>query len=492
MPTDMEMFLDKEREKARRNRIKNRPIVFMTYVMVLTFLSMFGYVVYFVLTKSDSIVANSSNKRQDSFSKFVQRGDIITSDDVVIATSETDEEGNETRVYPYGGLFAHTVGYNDYGRSGIELAYNFDLMRSHVNVVEKVGNDLADKKNPGDTIVTTLNYKLQNAAAEAIGDMNGAAVVLDVDTGDILTMYSSPTYDPNEIDYVWDEIHSEEGSESTVLLNRATQGLYAPGSTFKVVTSIEFLKEHPDYENYNYECLGEATFGDVDISCSHGNVHGEVGLTESLAYSCNTSFANIGVNEIDMDKLHDTAETLLFNKELPFDACEYNQSEFVMDGSTDRNMIPQTVIGQGDTLITPLHNAMIMQAIANGGVMMRPRLVSEIDNADGVKLSSTRTRAYGTVVDPELTKILVPMLHEVCNYGTAAQNMSDKEYTVAGKTGTAEYDNNGNCNSWFVGFSNVENPDIVVSVVVEDYTTYEISGAYVASKILDAYYTNNE
>ena len=123
---------------------------------------------------------------------------------------------------------------------------------------------------------------------------------------------------------------------------------------------------------------------------------------------------------------------------------------------------------------------------------MQPRLVSEIDNADGVKMSSTKPRSYGTVVDPEITKILVPMLHEVCNYGTAARNMSDKDYTVAGKTGTAEYDNNGNCNSWFVGFSNVDNPDVVVSVVVEDYNTYEISGAYVASKILDAYYTNIE
>ena len=489
----MEMFLDKEREKARRNRIKNRPIVLMTYVMVLTFLSMFGYIVYFVMTKADTVVANSANNRQDSFSKFVTRGDIITSDDVVIATSETDEEGNEIRVYPYGGLFAHTVGYNGYGRSGIELAYNFDLMRSHVNVVEKVGNDLADKKNPGDTIVTTLDYDLQNAAAEAMDGVNGAAVVLDAQTGDILAMYSSPTYDPNEMDYVWDEVHSEEGSDSTVLLNRATQGLYAPGSTFKVVTTIEYLMEHPnDYEDYRHECIGEDIFNNVTISCSGGNVHGELNLTESLAYSCNTSFANIGVNEIDMDKLHDTAERLLFNEKLPFDACEYNQSEFVLDGKTDKTMIPQTVIGQGDTLITPLHNAMIMQAIANGGVMMQPRLVSEIDNADGVKMSSTKPRSYGTVVDPEITKILVPMLHEVCNYGTAARNMSDKDYTVAGKTGTAEYDNNGNCNSWFVGFSNVDNPDVVVSVVVEDYNTYEISGAYVASKILDAYYTNIE
>ena len=487
---NMQEFMEREREKAKRNRIKNRPIVLMTYVMVLTFLAMFGYVIYFVATKSDTIVANSANKRQDSFDKFVKRGDIVTSDDVVVATSLYDDEGNEYRNYPYGGLFAHTVGYNSYGRAGIELAYNFDLMRSHVNVVQKLGNDLANNKNPGDTIVTTLNYGLQSAAAEAMGDVKGAAVVMDASTGDILVMYSSPTFDPNYMDYVWETVHSDEGSESTVLLNRCTQGMYAPGSTFKVLTAIEYLKEHPDYEDYTHTCYGEDIFNNVSIRCSNSTAHGDLDLAGSLAESCNTSFANIGVNEINMNKLHDTAEKFLFNKSLPYEAGEYNKSEFVLDGSSDTTMIPQTVIGQGDTLITPLHNAMIMQSIANGGVMMRPRLVSEIDNADGVTMSTTKPKAYGTVVDPEITREIIPMLKQVCTEGTASSYMAEKEYSVAGKTGTAEYDNNGNCNSWFVGFSNVEDPDIVVSVIVEDYTTNQTSGTYVASKILDAYYTN--
>ena len=487
---NMQEFMEREREKAKRNRIKNRPIVLMTYVMVLTFLAMFGYVIYFVATKSDTIVANSANKRQDSFDKFVKRGDIVTSDDVVVATSLYDDEGNEYRNYPYGGLFAHTVGYNSYGRAGIELAYNFDLMRSHVNVVQKLGNDLANNKNPGDTIVTTLNYGLQSAAAEAMGDVKGAAVVMDASTGDILVMYSSPTFDPNYMDYVWETVHSDEGSESTVLLNRCTQGMYAPGSTFKVLTAIEYLKEHPDYEDYTHTCYGEDIFNNVSIRCSNSTAHGDLDLAGSLAESCNTSFANIGVNEINMNKLHDTAENFLFNKSLPYEAGEYNKSEFVLDGSSDTTMIPQTVIGQGDTLITPLHNAMIMQSIANGGVMMRPRLVSEIDNADGVTMSTTKPKAYGTVVDPEITREIIPMLKQVCTEGTASSYMAEREYSVAGKTGTAEYDNNGNCNSWFVGFSNVEDPDIVVSVIVEDYTTNQTSGTYVASKIMDAYYTN--
>lgn len=484
----LKALMDKEREKNKKNKIKNRPIVFMTYVMVLVFISMFGYIIWYVFKNADSIVANTANKRQDSFVKFVCRGDIITSDDVVVATTKTDEDGNETRVYPYGSLFAHTVGYNSYGRAGLELSENFDLMRSHVNVVSKVYNDLNGDKNPGDTIVTTLDYKLQNAAAEALGGANGAVVVLEASTGKIRAMYSSPTFDPNDIDNVWDTVHSEEGSTSTVLLNRATQGLYAPGSTFKVVTAMEYIKEHPDYENYYHICNGTDIFNSVSIRCSNSTAHGELDLKGSLAHSCNTSFANIGCNELDMDKLNKFAEELLYNGNLPYDG-DYSKSQFKLDGDSDKSAIPQTVIGQGDTLVTPLHNALIMQAIANGGTMMRPMMVEELQNADGISLKKEKPKAYGSVIDPEVTKAIIPMLQEVATSGTASQYMAGKPYTVAGKTGTAEYDNNGNCNSWFVGFTNVDDPDIVVSVVVEDYTTNQTSGTYVASRVMDAYYS---
>ena len=201
--------------------------------------------------------------------------------------------------------------------------------------------------------------------------------------------------------------------------------------------------------------------------------------------------ANIGINEIDMDSLRDFTEKLLFNEKLPFSG-DYNESVFVMDGKSDKSLIAQTVIGQADTLVTPLHNALIMQTIANGGVMMKPQLVSCIKDSDGNVISETKPKAYNTIISTDIVKGIIPMLHEVCLSGTAARFMADKPYSVAGKTGTAEYDNNGNCNSWFVGFSNIDDPDIVVSVIVEDYTTNQTSGTYVASMIMDAYYYNNQ
>lgn len=488
MSPKMQEFLDREREKNKKNRIKNKPIVFMTYVMVLTFIAMFSYLIYFMVKDSEKVVANTSNKRQDSFVKFVKRGDIVSSDGEVLATTEVDEEGNEIRRYPYEGLFAHTVGYNSYGRAGLELSENFDLMRSHVNVMSKVSNDLGDDKNPGDTVVTTLNLKMQQAAAEGLGSAKGAVVALDASTGKILVMYSSPTFNPNDIDNVWASVHSEEGSSSTVLLNRATQGLYAPGSTFKVITAMEYIKEHPDYESYTHNCGGSDIFNSVSIRCSNNNAHGELDLKGSLARSCNTSFANIGVNEIDPDKLNGMANSLLYNGKLPYDG-DYSKSQFLLTGDSNPSEIPQTVIGQGDTLVTPLHNALIMQAIANGGTMMRPMMVERLENADGAVLHTNKPKAYGKVLEPDLTQKIIPMLQEVCISGTASEYMAGKPYSVAGKTGTAEYDNNGNCNSWFVGFTNVESPDIVVSVVVEDYTTNQISGTSVASRVMDAYYS---
>ncbi len=486
----MKAFLEREKDRAKKNRIKNRPIVFMTYVMVLTFMALFGYLIYFTAHDSDKVVANAANKRQDSFADFITRGKIVSGDGVVLAETVKDNSGNEFRKYPYGGMFAHTVGYNSYGRAGLELEYNFELMRSHVNIVSKVSNDLHDEKNPGDKLKTTLNYGLTEAAVNAMGGAKGAVVVLDAETSDVLVMYSSPTFDPNDIDNVWASVHSESGSSSTVLLNRATQGLYAPGSTFKVITTLEYLREHSDYESYSHVCNGSDIFNSVSIRCSNNAAHGSLDLKNSLAKSCNTSFANIGANEISIGKLRILTEQLLYNEKLPYDG-NYSKSQFKLTKNSDISEIPQTVIGQGDTLVTPLHNALIMQTIANNGVMMKPRMVTEICNDDDGTIKKYGTKSCGQILDKDLCQEIIPMLEEVCKSGTAAEYMSGKTYSVAGKTGTAEYDNNGNCNSWFVGFTNVNDPDIVVSVIVEDYTSNHISGTSVASRIMDKYYEIN-
>ncbi len=484
--TELEHFLKREEEIKEKLKIKNKPIITMTYLMVLVFLALFAHLIYFMVHDSKKLIADSHNSRQDYYAKYIRRGDIVSADGKVLATTTVDEDGNETREYPYKDVFAHVIGYNEYGRSGIELQYNFQLLTSNVNVIKQLKNDVKNNKNPGDTVCTTLDSRLQQAAYDALGDAQGAVVVLDPSTGKILAFVSKPSYDPNNIEEVWDYIHSEEGSESTIMLNRASQGLYAPGSTFKIVTALEYIRENPNYKNYSYECEGTDIFKGVEISCANDHVHGTIDLKDSVAYSCNTSFANIGLT-LDKESYRKTAEDLLYNKDLPVD-IDHSNSSFKIDKNSDDSIIPQTAIGQGDTAITPLHNAMIMSAIANGGVLKKPYLVDSIKNSDGVTVEKMKSPGTMTLMSAKESAILIEMLEAVCDYGTAESYFEYKDYDVAGKTGTAEYDNNGNCNSWFVGFSGGEDPDIVVSVIVEDYTENQTSGSYVAMCVFDAYY----
>ena len=300
-------------------------------------------------------------------------------------------------------------------------------------------------------------------------------------------MVSKPDFDPNDIENVWSYLQTEEGSESTILLNRATQGLYAPGSTFKVVSLLEFMRENPTtYDSYRFHCDGTSTFSGVTISCSNNNVHGDLSLADALAYSCNVSFATIG-ETLDKASYRSTAEELLFNKDLPYDGT-YNSSQFEINANSTDDEIPQTAIGQGNTKITPLHNAMIMSAIANDGVLMKPYTIDSIENDDGATIRTFRSKQAATLMSADEANALTEYMKGVCEYGTGSGYFSGLSYQVAGKTGTAEFDNEGNCNSWFVGFSNPDNPDIVVCAIAEQSNVTGVTGAWVAKQVFDAYY----
>lgn len=457
----------------------------LTYVFAFIFLGMIIYLAKFMIADSSTVIANSYNKRQDHLAERVIRGDIMSSDGHVLATTNVAEDGNEYRYYPNGNMFAHVVGFSTYGRSGLELSSNYYLLTSNANIVERVRNSVYDEKNMGDTVVTTLDYNLQSTAYNAMGYAKGAVVVMEPDTGKILAMVSKPDFDPNSIDVIWDSITDETASDKTILLNRAAQGLYPPGSTFKVLTSLEYMRENKDWEHYSYECQGETVVNNVAIHCYNNTVHGTVSLADSVAFSCNTSFSNLGAS-LDMDAFHSLCETFLFNKDLPYSGLS-NKSSYVLNGKSDPSQIPQTVIGQGDTLISPLHNAMIMSTIANGGIMMKPYMLDHIENYNGDQVRSYSPSAYKRLMTVKETQDMTELLCGVVDYGTGYV-LNTSAYSVAGKTGTAEYNEKGESHSWFVGFSNIENPDIVVSVVIEEADVSGVRAVNVAKQIFDAYY----
>lgn len=474
----------REEQERKKNDKRNVPVLVITYFVVFIFIGMMASLIKYVVKDAETTIANSYNKRQSLYAQTVIKGKILSSDNEVLAETQVDEDGNETRYYPYANMFAHAVGYDTNGQAGMEMVSNYYLLTSNQSIVYRVYHALTEKKNMGNNVVSTLNYKLQSTAYDALGSNDGAVIAIEPDTGKILTMVSKPDFDPNNISQV---IEETQNTDSSCLLNRATQGLYPPGSTFKVLTALEYVRENPAYNSYSYECTGEDEFDGVSIHCYNDKVHGLVDLEHSLAYSCNTSFSNIG-STLNMDSLRSLCEAFLYNKELPYDGYS-SKSSFVMNSKKESYLIPQTVIGQGDTLVTPLHNALIMCTIANGGVLMKPYMIDRIESCDGDVVKRFSKKVYGKIIDSSEAGLLTELMSGVTEYGTASSYFADASYTIAGKTGTAEFNENKDSHSWFVGFSNVDNPDLVVCVIVENASTTGASASSIARTIFDAYYS---
>ena len=441
-----------------------------------------GYVTYFQVARSRDIIRSPYNARQDSYADRVVRGKILDKDGNVLAKTNVSDDGTETREYPYGNMFAHVLGYSVQGKSGLESVENFELLTSNAFFLEKIKNEFQDKKNMGDSVVTTLNLELQEAAYDALGNYKGAVVVMEPSTGKILAMVSKPDFDPNTVAENWDFLNTDQDS---VLLNRATQGQYAPGSTFKVVTALEYMRENPDYENYGYNCTGAIEKDGVTIRCYNGHVHGQVGFQDSLAYSCNTSFSNISLS-LDIKNFRETSKELLFNSKLP-SVLPYSKSSFSLEpgaGSADKMM---TAMGQGKTQVSPYHMALITSAIANGGILMKPYLVDSVTNYTGAVIDKNKPEKYKSLMTSEEAAELKQYMSAVVDYGTASV-LSGQSYTAAGKTGTAEYSSDKEKDhSWFIGLTNVDNPELAISVIIEssDGTAKAVD---VAKQVFDAYY----
>ena len=447
------------------------------------FLALMGYIVYFNAVQSKEIINSPYNVRLDSMTDRVVRGSILDKDGQVLAETRVAEDGTETRYYPFGDLYAHVVGYDSYGKSGLESTENFDLLTSNAFFIERLVNTVKEEKNIGDNIITTLDTELQKAAYDALGYYKGAVVVMEASTGKVLAMVSKPTFNPNTLYKNWSSLSSSENAE---LLNRATQGVYAPGSVFKIVTALEYMRENSDYDNYNYNCEGEINHKDTIIHCANSTVHGEETLKSAFANSCNSAFCDIGLS-LNISRYRDTAKDLLFNTKLPA-LLPSSQSKFQLDKKSEDYEIMMTAMGQGKTQVSPYHMTLVSAAIANGGVLMKPYLVDEVVNYTGTSISKNYPEKYKRLMTTEEASVLKEYMTEVVTNGTGV-SLSWENYTVAGKTGTAEYSSDKTkSHSWFTGFSNVDNPELVITVIVESADNSGMSAVTVAKRILNAYY----
>ncbi len=455
------------------------------YFFVGIFLIMTAYFAYYVQIKAPDTINSSYNMRQTNLAKKVIRGKIFAANGDILAEQAINSEGAEVRYYPYKEIFAQAVGYSTHGASGVESIANIALLTSDSPIDERLQKEMAGVRNYGDDIYTTFDVNLQKTAVEALGVYKGAIVVLDAKTGAILAMVSKPDYDPNTVSENWAQVASD--TDNSPLINRTVQGLYPPGSAFKTVTLLEYLKEHSDsYEDYSYNCSGSITYDDVTISCYHGSVHGSEDLLGSFAKSCNCSFANIGLN-LNLKKYAATCKKLLFNQELPVD-YSYSKSSFSLSSSSDTEEIMQSAIGQGKTLMTPMHMALLTEAIANDGMMMRSYVITKQTNYLGDLIKSYEPEEYKRIMTEEEAEIVQKFMKEVVKTGTG-RKLNGLSYAVAGKTGSAEFGTvKGNSHAWFTGYSNPEDPDIVVTVIVEGAGSGSDYAVPMAKRIFDAYY----
>ena len=472
--------------KANQNPKANRHLLMLTYGVVLLFVGLGVYFGYFLLVGSDNVINNSYNARLDSFADRVVRGEIYSSDGRVLARTEVDGEGKETRIYPYDSLFAHVVGYSINGKTGLESLSNFYLLTSHVNMIEQVVNELSDLKNPGDSVFSTLDVDLQKAAYDALGKRKGAVIVMEPDTGKILAMVSKPDYNPNTLAADWSTLTAEENMTGQ-LLNRATQGLYPPGSTFKLVTALEYMRENPsNYRDYTFDCNGVYKNGEYTIRCYHQTAHGHQNLEQAFANSCNGAFSSLGL-QLDLNRLKNTADQLLFNSDLPLPIAG-SKSSYSMGSGADTWQILQTAIGQGQTQITPIHNAMIVAAIANGGTLMKPYLIDHVENAGGDVIKKFMPQSYGNLMTAVEASDLTGFMRDVVTEGTGSALRTDA-YTVAGKTGSAEFEKGKETHAWFVGFAPAEHPKVVISVIAEESGSGGQTAAPIARTLFDLYFS---
>ena len=352
------------------------------------------------------------------------------------------------------------------------------------------------QENKGATIETSIDPKIQQAAYNGLANNDGAAVAIEVKTGRILAMASTPSYDPNQLaSHDTSEANGNYSTlsqnESNPMLNRVTSQLYPPGSTFKTVVAAAAL-ETGEYQTdteipagSSYTLPGTATQLTNAVSQADGS-DGKITLEDAMAYSSNTAFAQLGVALGD-EKVSSMAEKLGFDNPIAVDGSESTgtpwvsvASNFPTDASDDKLALAS--IGQGDTVATPLQNALVAAAVANGGKVMRPTLVDCVRSSDLSVISQTKPRVMSRAFSSDTAGKLTQMMEAVV--AKENQNLAIDGVRVAAKTGTAQIgDGNTSIDGWVIGFAPADDPKIAVAVVVHNVDLY---GSFAAGPIMKA------
>ncbi len=434
-------------------------LLIVVLILNLTWLQVFN---------NNDITANPANPRRLVEEYGIQRGRILTSDGVLLAESnETTGAIRYQRNYPLGGLYDDVVGYDSpqLGRTGIEEQYNDYLLAK--SRVQSTLQRLTRTDKEGYDVTLTIESAVQEAAAEALGERKGAVVAVNPRTGAVLAMVSWPDYDPNLLvdpDTFSDAMSVYQSDETSPLLNRVTQGLYPPGSSFKPITATAAIDGAHIPTSHVYDCPGEMVIGGATIYNYDGNSYGTIDMTTAMVHSVNTYFAQLAVDTTGQT-LVEYAEAGGMNQIIPIDHPEVSRSSLPQAWQMDTAELAATGYGQGELVATPLQMCLYGCAIGNGGEIMTPHLLKDVRDGESI-INRYESKTWKKMMAPATASEVLEMMRLVVEDGTGAR-AAIPGYSVAGKTGTAEVTGQPD-HTWFLGIAPVQNPQIVVAVVVEN------------------------
>jgi len=469
------------------------------YLFVAGFVGLVLMLAYWQVYSREALANNPENGFQTQRSISSPRGLILAGDgETVLAKSikrPTPRGPVYDRVYPLGEPFSNVVGYwsTRYGATGIEIGNNSDLssIAGEPETLDDLINRATGGPQPGNNVVLTIDPELQELAYQELSASStgrGSVVALNPQTGEILAMAASPSFDPNNIDENYPDLANDEDAP---LVDRATQSLYPPGSVFKVITAAAALEagvspEEKFFDSGAYELPG------YTVHNFQGKDYGEVTFTRALAYSINVVFAKIAVTIVGADRLTEMALNFGFGD-------PYDDFPIPVSGSSVNSLPPdqwttgtlaQTAFGQGEVQTNSFEMALIAAAIANDGKMVEPRIVREVRSPDGIILDRPTPSITRRALPADTAATLNEMMQQVIIQGglTEAEIEGMK---VAGKTGTAE-SGNGLPHSWWITFAPADDPKIAMCVMIENGGRADKGALPIAARLMRAYLEEGE
>lgn len=442
------------------------------YLLLIAFLAGLGFFLVSYARDGADWALNSANRHIYSSGKLVTTGQVTDRTGEILAQSVDGErkysENKATRR-----ALLHLIGDSEgFITNSVQKIYGAKL--AGYSMISGVHN-LRDYNMTG-SVQLTVSASVCRTALEQLGSRKGAVCVYNYKTGEVLCMVSAPTFDPENKP----DIDLEEDKYDGIYVNRVLNGVYAPGSTFKLVVAAAALESIPDIQTREFTCEEKWEIDGGEIICNHN--HGILTFDQALAQSCNIAFAQLAI-ELGPELVTAQAEKMGFNQNFKADGFSYSGGMFHVESAT-QSELGWAGIGQYNDMANPFTMMTIAGGIANGGEAVSPRLIKNSKSPLGLPTSVQLWNNSRSIMNADTAAILSDMMKDAAVHSFGSSFLSD--YGLRCKTGTAEVESGDAPHSWLVGFLSDETAPLAFAIVVENGGSAASTTRSIANKVLTA------